>query len=177
MWWCCPKWNNSVTAYTCSLNTLLSTSLPPIDSRVLIKGSTAKYFWFPSFIFFCMWFLLNGPKKTHSKTCKYMCRNNVWFLLHQPEEKNETLPTAFGVNSADQSSLETEIMDALADEANLVPYKDVVFAQLGFSLKRGTIQLYSKSSFSNDQRASNRRLLFEYEFTETKVCVLRDWFL
>ena len=60
-------------------------------------------------------------------------------------------------------------MDALADEANLVPYKDVVFAQLGFSLKRGIIQLYSKSSFSNDQRSSNRRLLFEYEFTETKV--------
>ena len=66
-------------------------------------------------------------------------------------------------------SLEGEIMDALADEANLVPYKDVVFAQLGFTLKRGTIQLFSKSSYSNDNRTAKRRLLFEYEFAETKV--------
>ena len=66
-----------------------------------------------------------------------------------------------------KTSLEEEIMDALADEANIVPYKDVIFAEMSFSLKRGTIQLFSKKSFND--RTSSRRLLFEYEFTDTKL--------
>ena len=97
-----------------------------------------------------------------------------WYSTTDTEDNNvENAQPSLDVDKHDETGeanktlLEGEIMDALADEANIVPYKDVIFAQLGFSLKRGTIQLYSKKSFSD--RTSSRRLLFEYEFTDTKV--------
>ena len=74
--------------------------------------------------------------------------------------------------SADQSTLEDEIMGALADEVtNLVPYTDVIFAQLSFTLKKGTTRLLSCSPSSplTSTSTSKRRLLFEFEFTDTKV--------
>ena len=47
-------------------------------------------------------------------------------------------------NEANLSSLEDEIIGALSDEATFVPYKDLIFAQLGFSLKSGTLRLFSR---------------------------------
>ena len=96
-----------------------------------------------------------------------------WYSSSSDEiTETEDTDTAAVEPSSDEmvlskTSLEEEIMDALADEANIVPYKDVIFAEMSFSLKRGTIQLYSKKSFN--ERTSSRRLLFEYEFTDTKI--------
>ena len=73
-------------------------------------------------------------------------------------------------SEANLSSLEDEIIGALVDEAHFVPYKDLVFAQLGFSLKSGTFRLYSRGPKAS--RTSGRdgdKLLFEFEFTGTKV--------
>ncbi len=79
--------------------------------------------------------------------------------------------------SFEESMLEDEIMGALADEANLIAYKDLVFAQLSFTLKRGTTRLLTCSSpsgttsptMSKKAAASRKRLLFEFEFTDTKI--------
>ena len=105
------------------------------------------------------WFPLWGGWYSNTVDDSAMNENDKLFENQQSNDDNNENPN--------RTSLEGEIMDALADEANVVPYKDVVFAQLGFSLKRGTVQLYSKKSFND--RTSSRRLLFEYEFTDTKV--------
>ena len=39
------------------------------------------------------------------------------------------------------STLEEELLEFLSDDANVVPYKDVVLVQLRFSLKQGGIHI------------------------------------
>lgn len=71
------------------------------------------------------------------------------------------------------STFEEEVLEALADEANTVPYKDVVFAQLSFRLKQGTLKLYSRRRKSSNPKkkkmADKGSHLFEFEFNEVKV--------
>jgi hypothetical protein len=72
-------------------------------------------------------------------------------------------------SEANFSSLEDEIIGALSDEAHFVPYKDLVFAQLGFSLKSGTLRLFSRGPKASKSGREGDKLLFEFEFTGTKA--------
>ncbi len=66
--------------------------------------------------------------------------------------------------SANVSTLEEELLEVLADEVNLVPYKDVVFAQLSFRLKRGSLSLRSETP-----TPTARQQLFKFDFDDVKL--------
>ena len=57
------------------------------------------------------------------------------------------------------SALEESLLEVLADEHNVAPYKDVIMAQLSFSLKQASLKLLK----------SDQNLLFDFEFNEVKV--------
>ena len=57
----------------------------------------------------------------------------------EEEEQNSALQN----QDPNISTLEEELLEFLSDDANVVPYKDVVMVQLRFSLKQGTIKLFS----------------------------------
>jgi len=105
----------------------------------------------------------------------YMSTLQAWFPLwggwYAQKEDSMTQHYDLDASEANLSSLEDEIIGALSDEAHFVPYKDMVFAQLGFSLKSGTLRLYSRGSSKGNSSSGreNDKLLFEFEFTGTKV--------
>ena len=105
----------------------------------------------------------------------YMSTLQTWFPLwggwYAQKEDSTAQPYDLDASEANLSSLEDEIIGALSDEAHFVPYKDLVFAQLGFSLKSGTLRLYSRGSSkgASSSGRENDKLLFEFEFTGTKV--------
>ena len=70
------------------------------------------------------------------------------------------------------STLEEELLEFLSDDANVVPYKDVVLVQLRFSLKQGTVKLFSDARphpNSPVHKKGHGSLLFEMEFNDTRV--------
>lgn len=88
-----------------------------------------------------------------------------WYAANEDPQQHQQQPQEPPNANLNESSLEDEIMGALADEAaNLVPFKDVIFMQTSFSLSKGITRL-----FSNTGATTKKRLLFEFEFTETKV--------
>lgn len=98
----------------------------------------------------------------------YMQTLQTWFPLWggwyaQKEDSPSLQSHDLDTSEANLSSLEDEIIGALTDEANLIPYKDLIFAQLGFSLKSGTLKLFSRGQ-KNSGRDGDKPL-FEFEFT------------
>lgn len=82
----------------------------------------------------------------------------------QPEISHDsTKPSEEESSEANKSfsTLEEELLEGLADDAGIVPYKDVIFAQFSFTLKQGTLKLLSKRN----------ELLFDMEFNDMKA----DW--
>ena len=70
------------------------------------------------------------------------------------------------------STLEEELLEFFSDDANVVPYKDVVLVQLSFALKQGTIKLFSDTRSypsSPAHKQGQGSLLFELEFNDTRV--------
>ncbi|TRY62990.1 hypothetical protein TCAL_03981 [Tigriopus californicus] len=70
------------------------------------------------------------------------------------------------------SPLEEEFIEGLADDIHIVPYKDLIFAQINFVLKRGSFKLFSKRSIyeslpRHDEKGNH--LLFELEFNTVKL--------
>jgi len=101
----------------------------------------------------------------------YMQTLQTWFPLWggwYAQKEDSPMHHDLDSSEANLSSLEDEIMGALSDEAHFVPYKDLVFAQLGFSLKTGTLRLFSRGQKTGSGRDGDK-LLFEFEFTGTKV--------
>lgn len=87
----------------------------------------------------------------------------------------------------DISLLEEEIIEVLADQTRVTPYKDLVFAQLSVNLKQGALRLYTRtktqpySNFSllaflsqeklreSAEAMSERQLLCELEFNDMRA--------
>jgi vacuolar protein sorting-associated protein 13D len=91
-------------------------------------------------------------------------------LDEEEGEEEDALPPA--EVDANISSLEEELLEFLSDDTTVVPYKDVVFAQIFFTLKQGSVKLFSDTR-SYPSSPVNKRgkgcLLFELEFNDTRV--------
>lgn len=79
-------------------------------------------------------------------------------------------PTAMSLDTS-ISPLEEEFIEGLADDIHIVPYKDLIFAQINFVLKRGSFKLYSKRKIYEPlpRQDDKGNLLFELEFNNVKL--------
>ena len=94
-----------------------------------------------------------------------------WYSSAAAAEIRPEVSMSPSLDSLNVSSLEEELMEGLADDFQLVPYKDVVFAQVNFVLRHGCFRLFSKKTKTSTDNHSPLKggLLFELMFSDMKA--------
>ena len=93
-----------------------------------------------------------------------------WYDYAQQAEDSST-PSAYSKMASDknESLLEDELLEALADEAtNVVAYRDVVFLSSTVCLNKSIVKLFTSSKSSEGDDDPQERLLFELECSQAR---------
>ncbi len=93
-----------------------------------------------------------------------------WWQSNQEQQEQELLAPEFAYR-ADEASitssasvLEEELLEALADDVNLVAYKDVVFAQFSFRLGQASLKMQTE-----DLATKSKQVIFQCDFDDVEL--------